>query len=65
MDVAGVFADIFRDGGEEGDDVVVDFGFDFIDTVDVEVAFFAQGFCCAFGHCSHFCHFFESEGFNL
>ena len=37
MEPAGVRADDFGDGGGEGDDVVLDLGFDLEDAVNVEV----------------------------
>ncbi len=37
MEPAGVRADDLGDGGGEGDDVVADLGFDFVDAVEAEV----------------------------
>ena len=43
MQPARFRADFFGDGGGEGDDVVLHFGFDLVDAVEVEVALFADG----------------------
>lgn len=65
MHEAALFADEFGDGSQEGDDVVFDFGFDFVDAGDVKIAFFAQGLCGAFGDDAEIGHFLKREGFNL
>ena len=44
VEPAGFGADEFGDGGGEGDDVVADFGFDFVDALDFEVGALADGF---------------------
>ena len=49
VEPAGVRADDFGDGRGEGDDVVADFGFDFVDALDVEVGALADGFGGVFG----------------
>ncbi|SPE28460.1 hypothetical protein SBA2_40023 [Acidobacteriia bacterium SbA2] len=43
MEPAGVWADDFGDGRGEGDDVVANFGFDFVDALDAEVGALADG----------------------
>ena len=44
MDISGVFAHEFFYGGEESDDVVFDFFFDFIDAFHVKIGFFFNVF---------------------
>ena len=65
MDVAAFGADKFGDGGEEGDDIVFDFGLDFVDALDVEIALFAQSLGRAFGDGAHLRHFVGGVGFDL
>jgi hypothetical protein len=54
VEPARLGADEFGDGGVEGDDVVPDFGFDFLDAFQLEVGAVADGTGSLFGDPSRF-----------
>ena len=65
VDEAGFGADEFGDGGEKGDDIVLDLGFDGIDAGDVEIPLFADDAHRFFGNDAELRLFFAGERFDL
>jgi len=49
VEPAGLRSDDFGDRGGEGDDVVADFGLDFLDALQAEIGALADGFGGVFG----------------
>src|SRR5258708_4045424 len=65
VEPARLGADEFGDGGVEGDDVVVDFGLDFLDAFELEVGAITDGFSGLFGDPSGFGEGFGGGKFDL